>query len=77
MIAYTTQDRMTDFMERIGLRDLTVDAFGESARDRLYEIAKFALEHGSEVRERFLQARASLREDVRRFNSVVYDFLTA
>jgi hypothetical protein len=77
MVAYTTQDRMTDFMERIGLKDLTVDAFGESARDRLYEIAKFALEHGSEVRERFLQARASLREDVRSFNSMVYDFLTA
>lgn len=76
MVAYTTQDRMNHFMDRIGLKDMSVDAFGVSAVDTLYDRAKFALEHGSEVRQRFLLTRASLREDVRIFNHRLYEFLT-
>ncbi len=76
MVAYMTQDRMSHFMDRVGLKDLSVSAFGVSAVDKLYDRAKFALEHGSEVRQRFLRARASLREDVRIFNRTLYEFLT-
>jgi hypothetical protein len=77
MVAYTTQDRMTNFMDRIGLKDLSVDAFGVSADNNLYGCAKFIIEHESELRQRFLQVRASLREDVRIFNQKLYEFITA
>ena len=77
MVAYSTQDRMTDFMDRIGLRDQSVDAFGVSARDELYSRAKYAIENGNEVRKRFLGVRTALREEARAFHHKVYELLTA
>jgi hypothetical protein len=77
MVAYTTQDRMVDFMQRVGLRDHSVDAFGKSAADALYDQARYALENGSAVRETFLRVRATLRESVRCFNCSLHDVLTA
>lgn len=75
LVAYTTQDRMIDFMDRIGLKELSVDAFGLSAADNLYKHAKFAIENGQEVRQRLLRVRALLREDIRIFNKRIYEFL--
>lgn len=77
MIAYTTQDRMTGFMERIGLEDLAVNAFGMSSGNTLFEHARFALEKGGEIRQRFRQVRDSLREEARSFNKQVYQLLSA
>jgi hypothetical protein len=76
MVAYTTQDRMIDFMDRIGLKELSVNAFGLSAADNLYEHAKFAIENGQALRLRLNQVRTSLREDIRIFNKRIYEFLT-
>ena len=77
MVAYTTQNRMTDFMDRIGLKELSVNAFEPAAADNLYNRAKFAIENGPEVRQQFAQVRSSLREDVRVFHRNIYEFITA
>jgi polysaccharide pyruvyl transferase WcaK-like protein len=77
MVAFTTQDRMTDFMDRIGLNEQSVDAFGLSAADRLYERAVFTLENGAQVRERLLSARQALREEARRLHGHLFEFLAA
>jgi polysaccharide pyruvyl transferase WcaK-like protein len=75
MLAYTTQDRMTNFMERIGLQSQVVNAFEASVRDKLYEQAKFSIENGAEVRQKFRQVRQSLRDDARLFHKKVYELL--
>jgi len=75
MIAYTTQDRMTDFMERIGLQDHSVNAFSLSSGNSLFEKAKFALDNTDEVKKQFKQVRDSLRNETRAFHEQVYNFL--
>ena len=77
MVAYTTQDRMAAFMDRIGLKESSVNAFGPAAADNLYDRAKFAIENGTEVRQQFLQARTSMRADARAFHQQVHELLTA
>jgi polysaccharide pyruvyl transferase WcaK-like protein len=77
MVAYMTQERMAYFMNRIGLQEMSVNAFGVSAGKNLYDRAKFALENGAEVRQRFLAVRTSLRENARVFHEKLFEFLTA
>ena len=77
MMAYTTQDRMTDFMSRIGLQNNYVDAFNPAASDELYTHLKFAIENKLQVEESFQGVRANLREEARKFHSLMNDFLTA
>ena len=76
MVAYTTQDRMTDFMERIGLKDSCVDAFSPMASDNLYRHLKFALENKEQVVETFQGVRSNLREEARKFHLMMNDFLS-
>jgi len=76
MVAYTTQDRMTDFIDRIGLTDHAVNAFDISAADKLYERAVFALENSTVVRKKFLTVRKELRKDIKQFHHKVLKFLT-
>jgi polysaccharide pyruvyl transferase WcaK-like protein len=71
MVALTTQERMTDFIGRLGLQDHAVDAFDSDAADKLYDKAVHALEHGPDVRARFAQARAALRAEARTFHQRV------
>jgi polysaccharide pyruvyl transferase WcaK-like protein len=68
MVALTTQDRMSDFITRLGLQGQAVDAFGANAASQLYEKALHTLEHGDEVRQAFARARATLREQTRAFH---------
>jgi len=68
MLALTTQDRMSDFIERLELQSQAVDAFDPQMADKLYERAVYTLEHGDEVRARFARARAGLREETRAFH---------
>ncbi len=68
MVALTTQDRMSDFIARLGLRGQAVDAFEADAASKLYDKALHTLEHGAEVRQQFARARADLREQTRSFH---------
>lgn len=77
IVAYTTQDRMTDFMDGIGLDDLYVDAFGISSGEALYRRAKFVLDNRPAVRQRLMETRAGLRQASRVFHHRVHDFLTS
>jgi polysaccharide pyruvyl transferase WcaK-like protein len=77
MVAYTTQNRMTDFMRRIDLKAMAVDAFAPSSGMALFECAKYALENAPVIRKRFLKVRAAMREDTRAFHHKIYELLTA
>ena len=68
MVALTTQDRMSDFIGRLGLQGQAVNSFDANAASQLYDKALYALEHGAEVRQAFARARASLREQTRSFH---------
>jgi polysaccharide pyruvyl transferase WcaK-like protein len=68
MVALTTQDRMSDFIARLGLQGQAVDAFEADAASKLYDKALHTLEHGAEVRQQFARARADLREQTRSFH---------
>lgn len=68
MVALTTQDRMSDFIARLGLQGQAVDAFDANAATQLYNKALHTLEHGADVRQAFARARASLREQTRVFH---------
>lgn len=71
MVALTTQERMSDFIGRLGLQDQAVDAFIPDLADRLFEKAVYTLEHGHEVRARFAASRKRLREEARQYNERV------
>lgn len=75
MVPFTTQDRMTDFLDRAGLRARSVDAFDVAAADRLYEKAVDALDNGDAVRREFLRARETMREQTRGFHARLFEFL--
>lgn len=68
MVALTTQDRMSDFVTRLGLQCQAVDAFEADAASKLYDKALHTLEQGAEVRQAFARARATLREQTRAFH---------
>ena len=77
MITYSTQDRMTNFMERIGLKDMVVDAFQLSSGDLLYERADFALNNKNIIRERFKQVRSTLRKQTLVFHEQINGLLNS
>jgi polysaccharide pyruvyl transferase WcaK-like protein len=68
MVALTTQDRMSDFIARLGLQGQAVDAFDADAASQLYDKALHTLEHGAEVKQAFASARAAMREQARTFH---------
>ena len=75
MIAYTTQDRMTSFMERNDLQDYSVNAFDILEENTLCNIMKLNLENPNKIKERFLCARDSMRKEINIFNLFIYDVI--
>jgi polysaccharide pyruvyl transferase WcaK-like protein len=75
MVAYTTQNRMTDFMDQIGLNDFYVDSFRPNSGEELYQRARYVLENGDTVRKQLSDTRSELRTVSRNFHKKVYDFL--
>jgi polysaccharide pyruvyl transferase WcaK-like protein len=71
MIPLVTQDRMSDFLDGIGLKDLQVDAFDPDLTDKLNAAIDRTLEDPDAVRKRFGTARQQMREDARVFNAKV------
>lgn len=77
MVAYSTQGRMTEFMDRIGLGSQTVDAFALGAGNDLFTCARSSLENGEAVRSRFQDARLALRNEARAFHRKLFDLIAA
>jgi len=75
MVPFTTQDRMTEFLDNIGLADFGVDAFDISAADRLYEKSCHALDNPQAVTSAFAAAKQGLRQQSRDFHRTLADFL--
>jgi polysaccharide pyruvyl transferase WcaK-like protein len=76
MVAYTTQNRMTDFMDCIGLNDFYVNAFLPNSGDELYRRANYILENRDAVRKQFSDTRYKLRSDAKNFHQRIYDFIS-
>ncbi len=77
MVPLVTQARMTDFLADCGLADLAVDAFAPDLTERLLAAIRRTVAERQEIRRRFLDARASLRERARTFNGKVAQLLAA
>jgi polysaccharide pyruvyl transferase WcaK-like protein len=77
MVAYTTQNRMTDFMDGIGLQDFYVNSFLPNSGDTLYQRARHVLDNGDDVRKQLADTRSTLRADAKIFHQKVYDFLSS
>ena len=75
MVTVTTQDRMTDFIERIGLREQAVSAFDPEMAEKLYERAVYTIDNGDKVRLNFEKTRRKLREQTRQFHSRINKLL--
>lgn len=71
MIPLVTQDRMTDFLAGIGLKDLQVDAFDPDLTDKLSAAIDRTLSDPNAVRQRFGVARQQMREDAHVFNAKI------
>lgn len=71
MIPLVTQDRMTDFLDGVGLKDLQVDAFDPDLTEKLTMAIDYTLENPNIVSRRFNQAREKMRNDLRLFNKKV------
>jgi len=72
MIPLVTQPRMWDFLANVGLDDLAVDAFAEGLETELTEQCLQVLDDPGERRERFMQARKRMREEVKAINSMIF-----
>jgi hypothetical protein len=72
MIPLVTQPRMWDFLANVGLDDLAVDAFAEGLETELTEQCLQVLDDPGERRERFMQARKLMREEVKAINSMIF-----
>jgi polysaccharide pyruvyl transferase WcaK-like protein len=77
MVPLVTQARMTDFLADCGLADLAVDAFAPDLAERLFGAIRRTVAERQEIRRRFLDARAALRERARLFNGRVARLLAA
>lgn len=77
MIPLVTQARMTDFLEDVGLADLTVDAFDPDLADRLSTAIDNTLSAPNVVRQRFGEARQLMRGRIRAFDEKVRMLLDA
>jgi polysaccharide pyruvyl transferase WcaK-like protein len=75
MIPLVTQDRMTDFLDGIGLKDLQVDAFDAELTDRLSAAIDYTLENPVLVSKRFAEAHRNMREQSRLFNAKIATLL--
>ena len=76
MVAYTTQNRMTDFMDCIGLNDFYANAFLPNSGDELYRRANYILENRDAVRKQFSDTRYKLRSDAKNFHQRIFDFIS-
>ena len=77
MVAYTTQDRMTKFLDKVELADIAVNAFGIESGKTLLERARYTLDNCEQVRQRFEVVRASMRQATREFHERVKALLLA
>jgi hypothetical protein len=73
MIPLATQPRIWDFLEHVDLSDLALDAFSEDLESQLALLCGKILQDPGVRRERFLQARTRMREDIRMINSKLFD----
>jgi polysaccharide pyruvyl transferase WcaK-like protein len=71
MIPLVTQNRMTDFLDDIGLADLMVNAFDPDLADRLSAAIDRTLSAPDVIRRRFGEARQQMRNRIRAFNEKV------
>ncbi len=76
MVAYTTQDRMENFMKRIGLENAMVDAFDVNCGDKLRERAFYTMENKKEVKSNFSEVRDNLRSEARKFHLELRELLS-
>ncbi len=71
MIPLVTQDRMSAFLEDVGLSELMVDAFAADLADRLEAMIDRVLANPDDIRRRFGTACKDLRDRTRRFNAKI------
>ncbi|OEJ63836.1 polysaccharide pyruvyl transferase family protein [Magnetovibrio blakemorei] len=69
MIPLTTQDRMTDFLDGIGIGDLNIDAFDDNLSNNLTAAIEKTLANPSVIRDRFIGARQKMRLQMKAFNT--------
>lgn len=77
MIPVVTQDRMTMFLDDVGIGDLAVDAFAPDMDELLVAAVDRAMADPQAIRTRFVAARAALRARARQFNAEVEQLLNA
>lgn len=75
MVAFTTQDRMENFMKRIGLGDHMVDALGENSGEKLLSRVLSILEDQNSTREKFKTVRSNLRREASEFHGKLEKFI--
>ena len=77
MVAYTTQNRMTEFMDGIGLEDIYVNAFLPNSDDELFQCARYMLDNGDDVRRQLAGTRSILRANSKKIHDKIYGFLSS
>lgn len=68
VVPVVTQDRMWDYLDDAGLRDLAVDALADDFPARLHGLATAALREPGRLRGRLQSAATAQREQMRVFN---------
>lgn len=76
VVPLVSQGRVSDFLETIGLGDLSVDVFGESVEEELYAKTRNALENADAIRTRVRTAAAGCRVQTKAANTVIASLLS-
>jgi len=72
MIAYTTQERMVDFINNLELSEYAVDAKLSDSGERLFNLAKSILQDGDMVKKKFQVSVKFQRKQTKIFNSEIF-----
>ncbi|MBU6176803.1 MAG: polysaccharide pyruvyl transferase family protein [Bacteroidetes bacterium] len=75
MIAITTQERMTDFLESLDLGEQAVNAFASDLEEKLFNRLVYTIDNKLKVQNQFKNACKELREQTYQFNNRIYAFL--
>ncbi len=75
MIALTSQPRMTEFLDDIGLEEFGLDIFDRNLADKLVERFNHCITNRDSIRDRLNTVRSGLRRDTREFNQKVQELL--
>lgn len=77
MVALTSQNRMTRFLQEVNLADCGVSVFDENFEEKFYTAFMYTLNNPDAIREKFAASLKLMRKQSKEFNAMIFSLLFA